>query len=206
MDGELSPRHRLVLSTAFNHLRYLEQQLAQLDRYLFEAIKPYAWAWHLLQTIPGIDKISAAMILIEIGVDMQRFGSASRLASWTALCPGNHETAGKRKSGKIRHGNPIVRYLLCEAANAARRTKTVFRAKYTSLTIRRGHKKTIIALAHKLLRTIYFVLVRRQPYQDTTVDYEAAIVAKNAPRWIRALKKYGYWPKPAAANPATATA
>lgn len=206
MDGELSPRHRLVLSTAFNHLRYLEQQLAQLDRYLFEAIKPYAWAWHLLQTIPGIDKISAAMILIEIGVDMQRFGSASRLASWTALCPGNHETAGKRKSGKIRHGNPILRYLLCEAANAARRTKTVFRAKYTSLTIRRGHKKTIIALAHKLLRTIYFVLVRRQPYHDTTVDYEAAIVAKNAPRWIRALKKYGYWPKPAAANPATATA
>ena len=195
MDGDLSPRHRLVLSTAFNHLRYLEQQLAQLDRYLFEASKPYAWAWHLLQTIPGIDRISAAMILIEIGVDMQRFGSASRLASWAALCPGNHETAGKRKSGKIRHGNPIVRYLLCEAANAARRTKTVFRAKYTSLTIRRGHKKTIIAIAHKLLRTIYVVLARRKPYRDATVDYEAAMVAKNAPRWIRALKKYGYWPE-----------
>jgi transposase len=77
----------------------------------------------------------------------------------------------------------------------------VFQAKYKSLVIRRGHKKTIIALAHKLIRTIYFVLSRRQPYQDPIVDYEAAVVAKNAPRWIRALKKYGCWPKVPAAQP-----
>lgn len=166
MDGDLSPRHRLVLSTILNHLRYLQQQLARLDRYLIEALEPYAWAWRLLQTIPGIDEIAAAMILIEIGDNVHRFGSPSRLASWAALCPGNNESAGKRKSGKTRHGNPIVRYLLCEAANAARRTKTVFRAKYDSLVIRRGHKKTIIALAHKLIRTIYFVLARRKPYRD----------------------------------------
>ena len=206
MDGDLSPRHRLVLSTVLNHLHYLEREVARLDRYLIEAMKPYAWAWRLLQTIPGIDEISAALILIEIGDDMQRFASPSRLASWTALCPGNHESAGKRKSGKIRHGNPIVRYMLCEAANAARKTKTVFRAKYNSLVIRRGHKKTIIALAHKLIRTIYFVLARRKPYHDTTVDYEAAIVAKSAPRWIRALKKYGYWPKPPSTKTQPATA
>ena len=118
------------------------------------------------------------MILIEIGDKMRRFGSPSRLASWAALCPGNNESAGKRKSGKTRHGNPIVRHLLCEAANAARRTKTVFRAKYDSLVIRRGHKKTIIALAHKLIRTIYFVLAGRKPYRDSTFDYQAASVAK----------------------------
>ena len=99
-----------------------------------------------------------------------------------------------------------MRYLICEIANAARRTKTVFQAKYHSLVVRLGHKKTIIALAHKLIRTIYFVLARRQPYQDPNVDYEAAMVAKNAPRWIRALKKYGYWPKPPAARPVTAAA
>ena len=85
-------------------------------------------------------------------------------------------------------------------ANAARRTKTVFRAKYESLVIRRGYKKTIIALAHKLIRTIYVILERRKPYRDSTFDYEAASVAKNAPRWIRALKKYGYWPQPASAT------
>jgi transposase len=195
VDGDLSERHRLVLDMVVNHLRYLEQKLAALDRYLIEAMKPYAWAWRLLQTIPGVDEIIATMILIEIGDDLRRFGSPSRLASWTGLCPGNHESAGKRKTGKTRHGNPIVRSTLCEAANAARRTKTVFQAKYNSLIIRRGHKKTIIALAHKLIRTIFFVLVRRKPYRDSSVDYEAASVAKNAPRWIRALKKYGYWPQ-----------
>jgi transposase len=206
MDGDLSPRHRLVLTMALEHMRHLERQLARLDHYLLAAMKPYEWAWRLLQTSPGIDEISAAMILIEIGDAMARFGSASRLASWAALCPGNHESAGKRKSGKTRHGNPIVRYLVCEIANAARRTKTVFQAKYHSLVIRLGHKKTIIALAHKLIRTIYFVLARRRPYQDPMVDYEAAVVAKNAPRWIRALKKYGYWPTAQAAQPVTAAA
>lgn len=194
MESELSPRHRLILEAAYRHIRYLEDELAALGRYLIEAMQPYAWAWQLLQTLPGIDKISAAMILIEISDDLTHFGTADRLASWAGLCPGNHESAGKRKSGKTRHGNPIVRYLLCEVANAARRTKSVFRAKYDSLVLRRGHKKAILALAHKLLRTIFFVLTRRQPYRDSGFDYEAASVAKNAPRWIRALKKFGYWP------------
>ena len=200
MDGELSARHRLVLHAVLDHVGFLERQLIELDRYLITAMKPYAWAWRLLQTIPGIDQIAAAMILIEISDNLSRFGSAARLSSWSALCPGNNESAGKRKSGKTRHGNPIVRYLLCECANAARRTQTMFGSKYKSLVIRRGHKKTIIALAHKLIRTIYFVLTRRQPFRDSSFDYEAASVAKNAPRWIKALKKYGYWPKPAIAT------
>jgi transposase len=199
MQGELSSRHRLVLDTALAHLCYLEEELAGLDRYLISAMAPYAWAWRLLQTLPGIDQISAAMILIEIGDDLTHFGSASHLASWAALCPGNDQSAGKRKSGKTRHGNPTVRYLLCEAANAARRTKSVFRAKYDSLVIRRGHKKAIIALAHKMLRTIFFMLTRRQAYRDSGFDYEAAAVAKNAPRWIKALRKFGYWPAATAA-------
>ena len=90
MDGDLSARHRLVLKMILSHLRYLEQELAQLDRYLVAAMQPYIWAWRLLQTIPGIDQISPAMILIEIGDDLRRFGSAARLASWAALCPGNN--------------------------------------------------------------------------------------------------------------------
>jgi transposase len=105
MDSDLSARHRLVLTMVLNHLRYLEHELASLDRYLIAAIEPYAWAWRLLQTIPGIDPVAAATILIEIGDDLRRFGSAARLASWAALCPGNNESAGKRKSGKTRHGN-----------------------------------------------------------------------------------------------------
>jgi len=154
LDGELSARHRLVLEAALKHMAFLEEQIDALDRTLIAAMKPYERAWKLLQTIPGLDEISSAMILIEIGDQMSRFGNAARLASWAALCPGNNESAGKRKSGRIRRGNPVVRALLCEVANAARHTKSVFRKKHDSLALRRGHKRTIVALAHKLLRTI----------------------------------------------------
>ena len=196
LDGELSARQRLVLEAALKHMAFLEEQIDALDRTLIAAMKPYEWAWKLLQTIPGLDEISSAMILIEIGDEMSRFGSAARLASWAALCPGNNESAGKRKSGRIRRGNPVVRALLCEVANAARHTKSVFRKKHDSLALRRGHKRTIVALAHKLLRTIYVVLAHRQPYRDSGIDYEAMSVIRNAPRWIKALKKLGYWPQP----------
>lgn len=199
LDGDLSPRHIMLLTELRSHIRDLEARRAKLDTYLIDAMAPYAWAFQLLQTIPGIDAIAAATILIEIGDDMTRFGSAERLASWSALCPGNNESAGKRKTGKTRKGNTLLRTLLCEAANAARSTLSVFKAKYQGLVVRRGHKKAIVALAHKLIRTIYFMLTRRQPYHDSGIDYAAANVAKNAPRWLKALKRYGYWPKAAAA-------
>jgi len=169
------------------HIRFLEQRLAQIDQTLFQAMQPYDWAWRLLQTLPGIDQLAACLILIEIGDDLSHFGSADRFASWAAVCPGNQESAGKRKTGRTRKGNTVLRSILCECANAARRTKSVFAAKYQSLVLRRGHKKTIVALAHKLVRTLFFLLTRRQPYRDSGFDYAAATVAKNAPRWIKAL-------------------
>lgn len=195
LDGDLSPRHILLLRELRAHIRHLEDRLAQLDAYLIEAMAPYEWAFKLLQTLPGLDKIGAAMLLVEIGDDLARFGSAERFASWASLCPGNNESAGKRKSGKTRKGNNTVRYLLCEAANGAIRTLSVFREKYRGLVVRRGHKKAIVAIAHKLIRTIYFMLTRRQAYRDSGFDYAAANVNKNASRWIKALKRFGYWPE-----------
>ena len=205
LDGELSPRHQFVLQHIQNHIRSLEAELAELDRYLVDAMAPYAEHWHFLQTLPGIDQTSAAMVLVEIGTDLSAFGDASHFASWAALCPGNHESAGKRKTGKTRKGNHAVRYLLCEIANAARRTSSTFRSKYQSLVGRIGHKKAIIALAHQMIRTIYILFTRRQAYRDPGIDYQAMVVDRNAPRWIQALKKYGFWPK-TEANPAAATA
>ena len=195
LEGDLSPRHRFVLQQIEDHILHLETELAQLDAYLIEAMAPYLEYWQLLQTIPGIDQIAAALILIEIGNDLSAFASADHLASWAGLCPGNHESAGKRKTGKTRKGNHAIRVILCEVANAARNTKSALRDKYQALVARRGHKKAIIAVAHKIIRTIYLLFTRREPYRDTGFDYEAAKVAKNAPRWIRALKKFGYWPK-----------
>ena len=147
---------------------------------------------------------SAALILIEIGEDMERFGSPQRLACWAALSPGNHESAGKRKSGRTRHGNNAIRYILCECANAARMTKSTLAAKYKSLMVRKSHKKAIVAVAHKMIRLIFILLFRRQPYHDQNIDYAAMSAKKNAPRWIKQLKAIGKWP--AASNQAAPAA
>jgi transposase len=194
LDGDLTKRHMFVLKHLREHINILEQNLAELDAYILGAMTPYQWAHRLLQTIPGINQIASALILIEIGDDMTRFGATDRLAAWAALCPGNNESAGKRKSGKTRKGNAIIRYIMCECANAARMTKSSLAAKYKSLMVRKTHKKSIVAIAHKMIRLIYVMLTRRQPYRDPMVDYDAMSAKKNAPRWIRQLKAIGQWP------------
>ena len=202
LEGDLSARHRFVLGHLHAHIETLQREIAEIDRYLLSAMLPYAWAHHLLQTIPGIDEIAAALILIEIGDDMGRFACAERLASWAALSPGNNESAGKRKSGRTRHGNSIIRFILCECANATRMTKSTLAAKYRSLMVRKSHKRAIVAVAHKMIRLIFLMLTRRQPYIDQSIDYAAMSAKKNAPRWIKQLKIIGRWPpsKPAAAS------
>lgn len=97
LEGELSLRHRFILKKIHGHIQYLEQEIREVDQYLFEAMKPYQSQWQVLQTIPGIDEVSAAGLITEIGVDMEQFGSAEKLASWAGMCPGNHESAGKKK-------------------------------------------------------------------------------------------------------------
>ena len=177
-----------------DHIRDLEARIERFDMELFKGVEPWRWAVELLQTIPGIDAMGAAMLIVEIGVEMEAFGSPDRLSSWAGVCPGNNESAGKRKTGRIRKGNPYVRRILCEAANAARRTKSMFQSKYASLVIRRGHKRSIIALGHKILKTVYILLSRKVPYHDSTVDYEELMVKRNAPRWIAALRRYELLP------------
>lgn len=198
LEGDLSSRHLFVLQHLSSHIETLEQQLAAIDAELLASMQPYAWAHRLLQTIPGIDQIAAAMIVIEIGDDMARFGSPERLACWAALSPGNHESAGKRKSGRTRKGNNVIRYILCECANAARMTKSSLAAKYRSLMVRKSHKKTIVAIAHKMIRLIYLLMTRKEPYIDPAIDYNAMSAKKNAPRWIKQLKAIGKWPAAAA--------
>ncbi len=194
LDGDLTDVHRFVLRDIMDHIQGLEARIVRYDAELLKGLEGLKWAVDLLQTIPGIDTIGAAMLIVEIGVEMEAFGSPERLASWAGVCPGNNESAGKRKSGRIRKGNPYVRRLLCEMANAARRTKSMFQSKYGGLVIRRGHKRAIIALGHKLLKTVFILLHRKVPYRDTTVNYEELVAKRNAPRWISALRRYKLLP------------
>lgn len=189
---DLSPAHRFVLAETLSHIEELEARMQRFERQLLNGLTPWQSLLVLLQTVPGIDQIDAALLLVEIGTKMAAFGRAERLASWVGICPGNHESAGKRHSGKTRRGNAWVRRLLCEFAQAAARSRCALRDKFNALKIRKGHKKAIVALGHKLLRIIYAILSRHTPYQDRTVDYEALMVQRNAPRWIKMLRKHGF--------------
>lgn len=197
LQGDLTDSHRFVLDELMQHIEEIEARIARFDARLLTSLKDERNALVLLQTLPGVDLIGAAMLLVEIGANMAVFGSADRLASWVGICPGNNESAGKRKSGRVRKGNLYVRRLLCEFAHAASRTRSVFKSKFQSLIVRRGHKRSIVALAHKILRTIFFMLKRNEPYRDSSTDYEALSVQRNAPRWIKALTRLGFIPAPA---------
>ncbi len=194
LQGELTASHCFVLDELMRHIEEIEARIARFDTRLLEGLASERNALALLQTLPGVDLIGAAMLLVEIGSDMDAFGSADRLASWVGICPGNNESAGKRKSGRVRKGNLYVRRLLCEFAHAASRTTSVFKSKFQALIVRRGHKRSIVALAHKILRTIFFMLKRGEHYRDSATDYEALSVQRNAPRWIKALTKFGFIP------------
>ena len=193
---QFSATHRFVAQEIMEHI---EQRVARMDQYLLDGLRAWQPQLNLLQTLPGIDIQGAAMLLVEIGADMNVFGSAERLASWVGICPGNNESAGKRKTGRIRKGNAWVRRLLCEFAQAAARTRCALKAKFDALAIRKGRKKSVVALAHKMLRTVYAMLSNATHYQDKEVDYEALNVQRNAPRWIKMLRKHGFIATPAAA-------
>lgn len=192
LQGELTASHRFVLDELMRHIEEIEARLCRFDAYLLGELDNERQALTLLQTLPGVDLMGAAMLLVEIGTDMDVFGSPDRLASWVGICPGNNESAGKRKSGRTRKGNVQVRRLLCEFAHAASRTQSVFKSKFQALVVRRGYKRSIVALGHKMLRTIFFMLKRREPYRDSATDYEALSVQRNAPRWIKALTRFGF--------------
>ena len=194
LQGELTASHLFVLDELLRHIKELEARIARFDARLLHELASEHNALALLQTLPGVDTIGAAMLLVEIGSDMSVFGNPDRLASWVGLCPGNNESAGKRKSGRVRKGNPYVRRLLCEFAHAASRTKSAFHAKFQSLIVRRGHKRAIVALAHKMLRTIFFMLKRGDYYRDSATSYEQLSVQRNASRWIKALTRFGFIP------------
>ena len=129
-------------------------------------------AMALLDTSPGGSQRTAESLLAEIGTDMTRCPSATHLASWAGLCPGHHESAGKRLSGKTRTGSRWLRQVLGDAAHVAAKTKqTYLAAQYQRLAARRGKKRALMALAHTILIIVYYLLTRKQPYQDLGTAY-----------------------------------
>ena len=197
---EITPAHRFVLAEIMAHIGELEGRIARFDATLLHALPVggcYGEPLQLLQTLPGIDLMGAAMLLVEIGSDMSVLGSAQRLASWVGMRPGNNESEGRRKSARTRKDNAWVRRLLCEFAQATGCNRYALKDKFQALKVRKGHKRSIVALGQKMLRTICAMLSKKTHYVDNTVDYAALMVARNAPRWLQMLVKHGLVPAPA---------
>lgn len=194
LDHELTEVHGYLSRKLRTHIEAFEAELAELEEKLAQELVVQGPTLSLLLTIPGIDRLGAMKLLVEIGEEMQLFGAPGRLVAWTGLCPGNHLSAGKRKHGKTRKGNPHARRVLIEIAQAAVRTRCYFQEKFLSLRGRLGYKKAVVAIAHKLIKVVYCMLARKEVYRDHSADFDALRTRRNAPRWIRALKKHGALP------------
>lgn len=172
LEGRGTDHHRFLLRLHLDHVTQLEGLLTRLEARLEEMLVPFAAAAQRLQTIPGISQRVAETVLAEVGPDLEVFASAGHLASWAGMCPGNNESAGKRRSGKTTKGNRWLKRVLVQAAWAASRTKgTYLAAQYRRLAKRRGRKRALVAVGHTLLVIIYHVLKRGTTYTDLGADF-----------------------------------
>jgi transposase len=183
------------VSELLAHLEYLDESIERLSDDIGAMIAPFAAAIDLLDTIPGINRRTAEVVLAEIGPDMSRFSSSAHLASWAGMCPGNNESAGKRFSGRTRKGSKWLRTALVESAQAAARTKdTYLAAQYARIKGRHGHNKAIFAVAHSILVIAFHILQRGQPYNELGGDYFIERQQKDAyqRRLVKQLERMGY--------------
>lgn len=196
LHGHFQPHHRRMLSMLLEHLKFLEDQIAALTSDIEDEMRPFLStdAIHQLDQIPGVNRTTIEAVVAETGSDMDQFPSHKHLSSWGALCPGNNESAGKRKSGRTTKGNPWLRAALTEAAWAAARTKnTYFGALYRRMAGRRGKKRALVAVSHALLVVIYHMLKYGLPYRDLGPEYLDRLHKSDLERYlVRRLERLGY--------------
>ena len=198
LSGRLSPAQRFVLRELLDRYDELEAALGRASQQIKQEVArcsdPFvAEAVELLQTIPGVGERVAEVIISEIGVEMRHFASDGHLASWGGMCPGNNESAGKRRSGRTTKGTVYLRTALVQAAWAATHTKgTYLAAQYQRLVKRKGKNRALVAVGHSILVIIYHVLSRRESYSELGGDYfDKRNVEAQRKRLVRQLESLG---------------
>jgi len=173
LTGNFGEHHAFLCRLHLERIDQLSATILKLSARIEEAMRPFARQLEHLTTIPGVGQTTAEVIIAETGTDMTRFRTAGHLASWAGVCPGHHESAGKRKSGKTRHGNRWLGAALGTAAMAASRTKnkTYLGARYQRLVPRLGKKKAIVAIEHSILTAVWHMLTHDVDYHDLGGDY-----------------------------------
>jgi transposase len=194
LTGRVGAHQRYLLPRILANIDFLDEQIADLGARIAELERPFEAAVERLDAVPGIGRRIAEIVLAELGPDLARFPTAGHCASWAGLCPGNHESAGKRLSGRTRKGNRHLRTALTEAAQAAGRVKGSYLGTlYRRLAARRGKKRAIIAVAHALLVIIWHLLTSDQPYRDLGPDHFDRLAPDDVDRrMIRRLERRGY--------------
>ncbi len=172
LEGRFDRLHAVWIGAILAHLDFLDEQIQSLTATIGEQIAPFEKAVELLCTIPGVQRRTAEVIIAEIGVDMSVFPTAKELASWAGQCPGNDQSAGRRRSGRTRKGSKWLDWALEEAALAATRTNDVYlQAQYQRLRPRRGHKKALGAVKHSIIIACWHMLSTGELYNDLGGDY-----------------------------------
>jgi transposase len=194
LEGRFDTEHALIVSQILAHLDFLDEAIARLSDEIEERIAPFAAQRDLLMTIPGVQRRTAEVLIAEIGVDMTVFPTPKHLASWAGVCPGNNESAGKRRSGKTRKGSKWLRATLAEASLAATKTKNSYlAAQYQRLRGRRGPAKAVTAIGHSILTAAWHMLQTGELYRDLGGDYfTRQNPDRTTKRLIRQLEALGH--------------
>ena len=167
LAGTVKAHHRFMLMQHLSHIDYLDEAIERLDKEIADKIHPFEAAVAMWDSLPGIGPRLAQIIVAEVGADLKPFEDAPHLASWAGMCPGNNQSAGKRRQGKTRKGSKWLRRALVEAAHGAARTKhSYFKALYHRVASRRGKQRAAVAVGHALLVTGYYLITRQQSYHD----------------------------------------
>jgi transposase len=195
LAGHFGPHHAVASRQILDHVDFLDTTVAVLSEQVATRMAPFAATISMLVDIPGISRLSAETIIAETGGDMSRFPSPAHLASWAGLCPGNHESAGKRRRVGTTNGNRWLRRTLIESARAAARVKdSYFGAQYRQIAHRRGPNKAAIAVAHSLLDVIWHILTTGERFTDLGADYyqRHRDPARITRRLVRQLEQLGH--------------
>jgi len=194
LKGLVGTHQQTMLESHLRHLDFLDQEIARLDEEVSQRMRPFEPDIQRVDAIPGLGHRLIEQVIAEVGLDMSLFPSARHLSSWARLCPGNNESAGKRRSGRTGHANPWLSSTLVEAAWAAVRTKSTYlSAQYHRIAARRGKKRAIVAVAHSILVIIYHMLRDHRPYQDLGDNYfDERHRVQTTSRAIHRLQRLGY--------------
>ena len=194
LRGQFGDHQRFLVARQLAHIDHLDLLIEEVSTEIAERLRPFEELLERLDSIPGIGRRTAEMLLAELGADLSRFPTARHLASWAGMCPGNQESAGKRQSGATRKGNRVLRATLVEAAHAvASKKDTYLSAQYHRLAARRGKKKAAVAVGHSILVIAYYLLTRSALYEDLGSTYfDQRDQARVERRLVHRLQALGY--------------